>query len=187
MACGKKSPRRLSEPGASGFRPSETKSETEELMKIVTLALIAAGLLLAQDKKAEARTDAAKGAASAPTLPSGAKEVEPGLYRYTDAQGKTWLYRNTPFGLAKWEDKPVTAPVVEPVVPVSITDLGDSVQFERQTPFGPHKWTKKKTDLNDEEKALLKKDDPKRPASTTKPDQAKPQPPKNLEKPSEQK
>jgi len=166
--------------------PIEAKSETEEFMKIVTLALIAAGLLLAQDKKAEPRADAAKGA-SGPTLPSGAKQVEPGLYRYTDAQGKTWMYRNTPFGLAKWEDKPVTAaPVVEPVVPVSTTDLGDSIQFERQTPFGQQKWTKKKTDLTEEEKALLKKEDPKRPASTTKPDQAKPQPPgKNLEKPSE--
>jgi hypothetical protein len=154
-------------------------------MKIVTLALIAAGLLLAQDKKAEPRTGAAKGAAAGQTLPSGAKEVEPGLYRYTDAQGKTWLYRNTPFGLAKWEDKPVTtAPVVQPVVPVSVTDLGDSLQFERQTPFGPQKWTKKKTDLNEEEKALLNKDDPKRPASATKPDREKPQPPtRDLEKP----
>ena len=148
-------------------------------MRIVTLVLIAAGLLLAQDKKQEARTDAAKGAASAPTLPSGAKEVEPGLYRYTDAQGKAWLYRNTPFGLAKWEDKPATAaPVPEPEVPVSITDLGDSVQFERQTPFGTQKWTKKKTDLTEDEKAYLKKQDPKRS------DQEKQQPDKNLEKPS---
>src|SRR5258708_36009092 len=99
-------------------------------MKIVTLALIAAGLLLAQDMNAEPRADAAKGA-TGPTLPSGAKQVEPGLYRYTDGQGKTWMYRNTPFGLAKWEDKPVTAaPVVELVVPVSITDLSDFVQLE---------------------------------------------------------
>ncbi len=150
-------------------------------MKIVTLALIAAGLLLAQDKKAEKtepRTSAAAVAASSPTLPAGAKEVEPGLYRYTDPQGKTWLYRNTPFGLAKWEDKPVTsAPVVQPVVPVLTTDLGDSVQFERQTPFGPQKWTKKKTALTEEEKNYLKKEDPKRPE--------RPQPPeKNAEKPS---
>jgi hypothetical protein len=157
-------------------------------MKIVMLALIAAGLLLAQDKKAEPRAGAAKGDAGGPTLPPGAKQVEPGLYRYTDPQGKSWMYRSTPFGLAKWEDKPVVAtPAVEPVVPVSITDLGDSVQFERQTPFGPHKWTKKKADLNEEEKALLKKDDPKHPASTSKPDQAKPQPPadKNPENHSE--
>jgi len=145
-------------------------------MKIVTLALIAAGLLLAQDKKAEARTGTAKEAASTPTVPSGAKEVEPGLYRYTDAQGKTWMYRKTPFGLSKWEDKPVTtAPVVvQPAVPVSTTDLGDSIQFERQTPFGPQKWIKKKTDLTDDEKAYLKKEDRK----STKPD-----PDKNLEKP----
>jgi len=150
--------------------------------------LIAAGLLLAQDKKAEAR-GSAPAAASAPALPSGAKEVEPGLYRYTDAQGKTWMYRNTPFGFAKWEDKPVapTAPVVEPVVPVSTTDLGDSVQFVRQTPFGPPKGTKKKTDLTENEKDYLKKDDSRRPASGLKPDQPKPQPPgKNVEKPSAQ-
>ena len=150
-------------------------------MKIVTLALIAAGLLLAQDKKAEARTGTAKEAAGTPTVPSGAKEVEPGLYRYTDAQGKTWMYRKTPFGLSKWEDKPVTtAPVVvQPAVPVSTTDLGDSVQFERQTPFGTQKWTKKKTDLTEDEKAYLKKQDPKRS------DQEKQQQPdKNLEKPS---
>jgi hypothetical protein len=152
-------------------------------MKIVSLVLIAAGLLLAQDKKAEARTGAAKetkGTASAPALPAGAKEVEPGLYRYTDAQGKTWMYRNTPFGLAKWEDKPAaTAPVAQPVVAVSTTDLGDSIQFERPTPFGTQKWTKKKTDLTEDEKAYLKKENPK------KPDQEKPQrSDKNLEKPS---
>jgi hypothetical protein len=147
-------------------------------MKIVTLAVIAASLLLAQDKKAPARGSAAQAAASAPTLPSGAKEVEPGLYRYTDAQGKTWLYRNTPFGLAKWEDKPAasTAPVPPPpAVAVTTTDLGDSVQFVRQTPFGPQKWTKKKTELTETEKEYLQKDDSK---------QGKPQPSRNAEKPS---
>lgn len=158
-------------------------------MKIVTLALIAAGLLLAQDKKAQPRADAAKRASSGQTLPAGAKEVEPGLYRYTDAQGKAWLYRNTPFGFAKWEDKPAaeTAPVVQPDVPVAITDLGDSVQFERQTPFGIQKWTKKKANLSEDEKAYLKKEDSKRsPASGAKPYQAKPQPDKSVEKPSAQ-
>ena len=80
-----------------------------------------------------------------------------------------------------------TAPVVEPVVAVSTTDLGDSVQFVRQTPFGPQKWTKKKTDLTENEKDYLKKDESRRPASGAKPDQPKPQPPgKNVEKPSAQ-
>jgi hypothetical protein len=156
-------------------------------MKIVTLVLIAAGLLLAQDKKAQPRAGAAKAASSTQALPAGAKEVEPGLYRYVDAQGKAWLYRNTPFGYAKWEDKPEPAPVVQPDVPVTFTDLGDSVQFERQTPFGIQKWTKKKANLSEDEKAYLKKEDSKRPYSGAKPDQGKPQPPdKNMEKPSEQ-
>ena len=39
------------------------------------------------------------------TLPPGAVKVEEGLYKYTDAQGKKWIYRNTPFALMKLEDK----------------------------------------------------------------------------------
>jgi hypothetical protein len=36
-----------------------------------------------------------------------------------------------------------------------MTDLGDSVQFQRPTPFGPQKWVRKKSELTDDEKAAL--------------------------------
>jgi hypothetical protein len=112
-----------------------------------------------------------------PTIPASAKEIEPGLYRYTDPQGKTWLMRKTPFGVGKWEDKPDAAPVVvQSKVPVTITDLGDSYQFVRDTPFGPSKWTRKKTDLTDEEKEMVKREQSKNSADAAPSTENKPQP-----------
>jgi hypothetical protein len=95
--------------------------------------------------------------AQAPTIPAGAVEVEPYLYRYQDPSGKTWMYRQTPFGLSKWEETSTPAPP-QPAAksePVVVTDLGDSVRFEKKTPFGVGTWVRKKTELNDEEKALI--------------------------------
>src|ERR1700733_7132905 len=42
-------------------------------------------------------------------IPAGAKMVEPNLYRFTDSDGKTWNYRQTPFGISKWEEKSAAA------------------------------------------------------------------------------
>ena len=102
-------------------------------------------------------TSQEKKAAALPTIPEGAQEVGANLYRYTDAQGKTWLYRKTPFGVSKWEDKPdaQTGAGVATPTPAKVTDLGDKVQFERSTPFGVQKWTRKKSELTEEEKAAV--------------------------------
>jgi len=99
-----------------------------------------------------------KAAAALPTVPKEAKEVGPNLYRETDAQGKSWMYRKTPFGVSKWEEKPgEQEPRVEPpaAAGLSMTDQGDSVQFQRLTPFGPQKWTRKKSEMTDEEKTAF--------------------------------
>jgi hypothetical protein len=94
------------------------------------------------------------------SIPAGAKLVEPNLYRFTDSDGKTWNYRQTPFGISKWEE--TSAPAAQPApessqaksVPVVVTDLGDRYRFEKKTPFGQSSWTRKKSELTDEEKAL---------------------------------
>lgn len=105
------------------------------------------------------------GTAEQPKIPAGAKEVEPFLFAFTDPQGKKWLYRQTPFGVVKWEDKPVTAaPIADNTNPVIITDLGDSVRFLWKTPFGDQSWVRKKSELNDEEKAMMQREQVKRPA-----------------------
>jgi hypothetical protein len=100
---------------------------------------------------------ASKAEAPVTTVPQGATLVEPNLYRYTDSSGKIWMYRQTPFGLSKWEDTPAAAPQPPAAQgePVSVVDLGDSVRFEKKTPFGATQWVRKKTELTDDEKALV--------------------------------
>lgn len=126
-------------------------------MKILIFAMMAAALVLAQDKDSKAGKEPAG-------IPKGATLVSPNLYRATDAQGKTWFYRQSPFGISKWEDKPeVQRTVAEPLT--TVHDLGDKVEFQRQTPFGVSKWVTKKTDLSAEEKDLLAADEAKRAAA----------------------
>lgn len=99
--------------------------------------------------------------ATVPSIPAGAKEVEPNIYRYTDSNGKTWNYRRTPFGITKWDDAALPSqPAPESAAqdktnPVTVTDLGDSYRFEKKTPFGGATWTRKKTELTDDDKDIL--------------------------------
>lgn len=95
-------------------------------------------------------------AAAAEKIPAGAKEVQPYVYSYTDAHGNKWMYRETPFGVTKWQASDVPAPSMpEAPSPVTVTDLGEQVRFERTTPFGHTVWTSKKSALTDDEKILL--------------------------------
>ena len=99
---------------------------------------------------------AADGNATAEKIPAGAKEVQPYTYSFTDAAGTKWMYRQTPFGLMKWQDSDIPKPAMaEQPNPVSASDLGDRIRFERKTPFGQYVWTKKKTELSGDEKGLL--------------------------------
>jgi hypothetical protein len=83
--------------------------------------------------------------------------VEPGTYTFTDAQGKKWIYRKTPFGLARLEDKPADTKAAAPAggLVTTATEDGDIVRFERPGPFGMYRWQKKKTELDDDERAAL--------------------------------
>jgi hypothetical protein len=101
-------------------------------------------------------------------IPQGAKLVEPNTYRYTDSSGKTWMYRQTPFGISRWEDTPAAA-APQPTAasePTAVTDLGDSVRFERKTAFGVSQWVRKKSELTDDEKALVANQQGQVPAPT---------------------
>jgi hypothetical protein len=106
------------------------------------------------DKQAEQKSRAL---AQAEAIPAGAKLVEPFIYRYTDSSGKVWMYRQTPFGINKWEETstPSAPAAAAKSEPIKVTDLGDSVRFEKKTPFGDESWTRKKTELTDEDKALV--------------------------------
>jgi hypothetical protein len=135
-------------------------------MKLLIALCFTAALFAADDPKAK-KDDPAKAqteAAEKPLteIPAGAVEFEPGFYHYTDAKGKKWILRKTPFGIARIED--TGAPLRNKrdedhgMEGVKVTEDGDSVKFERPGPFGIRKWEKKKTDLDAGEKAAWERE-----------------------------
>ncbi|HVN05047.1 MAG TPA: hypothetical protein VMT86_11555 [Bryobacteraceae bacterium] len=140
-------------------------------MKILACMLLA-GISLAADDPAKTTTKppakpvAAKRTAAAqtpakpvvrPTIPPDAVETSPGLYRWTDKEGKTWMFRRSPFGVSRW---PADAKDAEDAkassAPQQTTAVaqGDSIRFERATPFGKKVWVRKKTELNETERQI---------------------------------
>jgi hypothetical protein len=132
-------------------------------LALLTLAVAVSGVAQTKNhtkkKVADPAAAVAPAARQAPpdvTIPKGAVEEADGNFHYTDPQGKKWLYRKTPFGVAKSEDKPTPASLAPPqqdTLTVA-TDAGDSVHFEKPSPFGTVKWDKKKTDLDANEQSV---------------------------------
>ena len=97
-------------------------------------------------------------------IPAEAKEVVPGVYRFVDKTGKTWLMRRTPFGVMKTEETKEAKTAIDTKVKdaqeipdFEAVEEGDIVRFTRSTPFGVHSWTKKKAELSAIEKKALEK------------------------------
>jgi hypothetical protein len=106
------------------------------------------------DKAAPKVVDASKPMA----IPAGAVLGADGDYHYADSQGAKWIYRKTPFGVVRLEDSPERAAAQAPAVSgagIKATEDGDKVRFERLGPFGLWKWEKKKSELDETEKAAL--------------------------------
>lgn len=132
-------------------------------MKLTILTLFMIGLAStagAADKPTKKK--AAPAQTREITIPVGAVEVEPYTYRYTDANGKSWLYHKTPFGVMRAEDKPISAEDAKKaqdekgrlIEATSAVEDGDSIRFARQTPFGRSEWRRSKTQLNEIEQAV---------------------------------
>ncbi len=135
------------------------------------LIMCIAGVALAADdpppktgSKPPAKAKSAKPEAPKPLteIPAGAQEFEPGGYHYTDPAGKKWILRKTPFGIARIEDTGAPLPKrgddEHTLDSTKVIDLGDSVRFERPGPFGTYKWEKKKTDLDEHERAAWERE-----------------------------
>ncbi len=132
-------------------------------MKLTILALLSMGLAsaaLADDKQSDKKPAAAK--AQQIAIPADAVEVGPNAYRYTDPAGKSWLYRKTPFGVTRAEEKPASPDAAKKVQTekdrlidaTSAREDGDSIRFDRDSPFGHMNWRRKKTELNEVEQAV---------------------------------
>jgi len=140
-------------------------------MKILACMLLA-GVSLAADDPAKTTTKPATKPAAAkrttqprppgkpvvrPTIPPDAVETAPGLYRWTDKDGKTWMYRRSPFGVSKWpaeaKDSEDAKTAIAPQQTTAV-EQGDSIRFERATPFGKKVWVRKKSELNETERQI---------------------------------
>jgi|ERR1035441_3587391 cold shock CspA family protein len=134
-------------------------------MKLLFVVFASALALSAQDqpadpavkepakKAAPKATDAAK-----PAIPAEAVLGADGNYHYTDPQGKKWIYRKTAFGVSHMEDTPQPASAKTSAANgagITATEDGDKVRFERRGPFGVWRWEKKKSELDEGEKAAL--------------------------------
>ena len=132
-------------------------------MKLLIVFSLSACLLAAADAKAKkipvAVPAPSADAASNLQIPAGAVRADDGSYRYSDPQGKKWIYRKTPFGVARLEDKPAdvaarTAESQKRFAEVKATEDGDTIRFERPGPFGLYKWQRKKTELDEMEQTV---------------------------------
>ncbi len=143
-------------------------------MKLLFAVFVSALALSAQEpqanppvKKPAAPKASAKTAPKAPKVPDAPRPMAipaqavlaaDGDYHYTDPQGKKWIYRKTPFGVARMEDTPQLTATRAPDASgagIKATEDGDIVRFERRGPFGLWKWEKKKSELDEGEKAAL--------------------------------
>ncbi len=145
-------------------------------MKLMMILLLPAMMVCTaqQTKTTAAKTTAAKkkapskAAAVSPkpivpkpiTIPAGAVEYAPNSFRYTDKQGKKWIYDKTPFGVMRRPESAASTqtPSANEYSDVKASDAGDSVRFERASPFGPVKWERKKSELNDTEKIVWERE-----------------------------
>jgi hypothetical protein len=125
------------------------------MKRLIWIMAIAPLLLAAGGEK---KQPAAKPAVRQMVVPAGAKQVDANTWRYTDKQGKTWIYARNPFGLARYEE---TAAVQTP--PAAAQGLkaypeGDKVRFEAPSPFGVSRWVKSKQEMTEDERRVWERD-----------------------------
>jgi len=88
-------------------------------------------------------------------VPADAVKISELEWRHTDREGKSWIYKKTPFSIAKLPAPADGQPEPLPPPAMEARDLGDTVEFSRQTPFGVARWTKKKGELDESERSAL--------------------------------
>ena len=92
------------------------------------------------------------------TLPAGAEKLDSLTHRHRSSDGKIWFYRQTPFGLVRYEETESGGPAPTPgkaggdaEPELKAFDAGEEVRFEKKGPFGKSTWVRKKGELTDEE------------------------------------
>ena len=123
-------------------------------MKLTMCLLLAvSATALAEEAKKKEATSKSEPAAKAETqIPAGATEVNPGVFRHVDKDGKAWLYRYSPFGLLKTAEPTDSATKKDQATDavddgMTAVEEGGQIRFTRKGPFGRNEWTRKKSEL----------------------------------------
>jgi len=130
------------------------------------LCLFAAAACAATDqtpKTASAKAPAKRATIQQLTIPKGATHHPDGSWTWKDKKGAKWVYHQTPFGVVRSlatdkevEKQPEQQKPPQPAAAATkAIDQGNTVRFERPTPFGTVKWEKKKSELTDDERRIL--------------------------------
>jgi len=114
---------------------------------------------------AAAKAAPAKAGQAPVVIPAGAEEIRPNTFRHRDEKGRTWIYRRTPFGIAKFEEKKVSTDAAASSAGITAIEQGENIKFVRRTPFGETVWTRKKTELSAEEQQALERSRKAEPAA----------------------
>ena len=152
------------------------------MKKAIVLLTVWAAVAVAQTavEKTTQPQAAAKGAKTAPrggkTVPPAAAPAKPvtrmavpleipkeaikqpdGGYKFTDKNGKRWVYNQTFGGVSRMDDMsdPAAPRVKQAAAFDKFSDDGEVIHFERQGPFGPMKWDRKKAELTEEERNAI--------------------------------
>ena len=110
--------------------------------RILFVLVFACAGLSGQDKPAAKEDSKAKPAAAE---------------RSASKDGKKYVERETPFGVARVEDKGDEKPE-EPPADMRAFEDGDSIRFERPIPFGIAHWVRKKSELDEMERAAWERE-----------------------------
>ena len=140
------------------------------MKNILLVVALAAALPSAAQEKDAKKSQTSKAAPAAESkrdaIPPDAKEIEPGVWRWKDDKGKTWILRRSPFGVMRGEEKPekpkADAEADDPAAALKVIEEGDHLRFERRTPFGVSRWMKKKTELDELEQRAWEREQKRR-------------------------
>ena len=118
----------------------------------------------AASAKASTRKAATPAAPKALTIPADAVQIDGTTFTKTDAQGKKWIYYQTPFGVTRVEE-PTAAQKEAAAMPSGLPDYtvaeeGGKIRFTKATPFGPQTWTRSKDELTADERASWERQKP---------------------------
>ena len=92
-------------------------------------------------------------------VPANAQKINEDTWRIVDEKGKVWHYKSSPFGWMKAPALSVAEQqkrdgVGDPIEDITVKEEGEMLRFSRPGPFGAYNWTKKKTNLDEAEKAV---------------------------------